>query len=517
MLRWLTRSVLVRVILFIIVLMIIEHHGRPWAFGWMRLDEAAEVAETYLSQQGVDASKYTLIRAVEHRPDGIWSPREGEVRFGTNPAIGYVLRYFRMNAEDGWTIGVSPIGRIYRIRRQQLDDEPARRLGPSEAFLLVHGKLREDLHVPADSVAVLDDSLVTQPQRSDWYYTLQWPSALDSAGNMVVKLAGEAITYLAYNPVIRQTGLAPNSTPEDRRVLAVILILIGVFLVMHYHRTPLAIRAAGMWGAVMFFLTLAVRGLTFPQSVILMPADSSITGYLSRVSLAAVIEAIQSAILLGLVVATGESLSRDVFRRSTSLSRLAPGLSGWRAAWARAARWALPAAALVLAYEAIAAHYWGPIGLSGKVPMIMANALSSPLPKLALPAQVGMSVLWEESVYRLWLFTLLLFWLRVPLLAIPLTAAVATYFAGYDLSQFASAGALLYIAWGMVASALILRVGIISAMLFHALVLGGYTSVAMMWTGFGQDLGYVTIGSALLLILLIARSDPPPAPAPAAG
>jgi len=503
-LRWLARSVVVRVLLFGAVFLLIERYAAPWGLGWVRPDEAQEIAERFLQAQGADLQKYTLLRAAEHSHDGAWRASGEEERFASDPAIGYLFRYFRPGEADGWTIAVSPIGKIYRVRRTQPDDEPARRLSRTAALELARAKLSGDLHVAADSLRLTSDSLTSQVQRSDWQFVFADTIRGDTTA-ISVTLGGEAITQFRMRAETNGTTVAPASSPRARRVIGFTLILIGVFLTMHYHRTPLAVRSAVTWGGVLFLLTALVRGLTFSEAVILMPWDSPLTGYLSRVALAGVIEAVQAGILLGLVVACGESLSRDVLRGSTSLSRMAPGLRDWSAAWARAARWALPCAVLVLIWETAASHALAPVGLAGKVPEMVARALSSPLPHLTLPAEVALSALWEESVFRLWLLALLVFWLRMPLLAALLTAAAGTYFAGYDFSQFVSAGALLYAAWGVAAGVLMLRAGIIAAILLHALTAGAYAALVMIWTGYGSDIGRVMIGAALLLILLIAR------------
>jgi hypothetical protein len=92
----------------------------------------------------------------------------------------------------------------------------------------------------------------------------------------------------------------------------------------------------------------------------------------------------------------------------------------------------------------------------------------------------------------------------MPLLAALLAAAAGTYFAGYDFAQLLSTGALFYTAWGIIAGLLVVRVGIIAAMLFHALTLSAYAGLVMIWTGFGASAGWVMIGAVLLLILLVA-------------
>jgi hypothetical protein len=512
---FLRHSVLLRLLIFALALYEIGVHARPWKLGWLRDDEAAEIAETFIVRQGAELGDYTLIQAVERRRHGEWSARAGEERFSVDPAVGYVMRYFRPGAVDGWTVAVAPSGRIYRVQREQLDDEPGVRLDRMHAFNLVLEKLATELTIPAYTLKLLSDTMLFQPQRNDWSFAFAWPEVLGDSGTLHATLAGQALTDLAYRPQVAAHETMPNRRPRDSRVLGFALILGGVFLIMHYHRTPLALKSAGRWGTLVFFLVLAVRGLTFSQAVIFMPADSPLTGYLSRMALSALIEALQTGLLLGLVVATGEALSRDVFRTSSSLSRLPPGVKGWRAAWAQAARWAFPAAAAVLLMEAAVTHWVGPVGLCSKVPSMIAGALSSPSPLLALPSQIMLDLTWEECLYRLWLLSLLLFWLRLPVLAIPLAAGAAAFFAGFDLGQFLSLGGIFYCAWGLVAGFLMWRVGIVAAMLFHLFVVGGYAGLVMLWTGFGLHIGAALIGGMLAVVLIVARDrSPKPATEP---
>jgi hypothetical protein len=508
MLRLIGRSVVLRAVLFALVLWAVWQYAKPWTLGWMRIDEAQDIAEVFLSRQGVDLQNYTLIRAVERQREGTWAARSTqELRFGANPAVGYLLRFFRPGVVDGWTVAVAPTGQIYRVQREQLDDEPGVQLDHVHAFRRVIEKMASDLGLPSYSLNLISDSLVFQPQRSDWTFVFAWPEALGSTGRMKVTLAGETISRLEIRSEPGSFEIVPHRTARSSRILGFVLILGGVFLMMHYHRTPLALKSAGLYGTLIFVFTLLMRGLTFSQSVILMPADEPLTGYMARVGLGAIVEALQGSLIMGLVVSTGEALSRDVFRSSTTLSRLAPGLQNWRRAWARAARWAFPAAAVVLLYEAAAMHYLGPVGLSGKVPGVIADALSSPIRPLAITAQLGLDVLWEENVFRLWLLALLMFWLRLPVLAVPLAAAAAAYFAGFDLPQMLTIGGLAYLAWGIIAGWLMIKEGIIAAMLFHILVLGGYVGLAAIWTGFGINLGAGVL-SVMLVVIMIVAWDP---------
>ena len=129
------------------------------------------------------------------------------------------------------------------------------------------------------------------------------------------------------------------------------------------------------------------------------------------------VEALQGFILVGLIVATGEAISRDLLPNVTTFSRVAPSQRGWIGAWVQASRWALPAASIVLAYEAAMSVFFDPGGLTGRALPIIAGALSSPVQSLTMAALVGKDVLWNEGLFRLWLFPLLIFWARGPLIA----------------------------------------------------------------------------------------------------
>lgn len=502
--RFFTHSVLLRMLIFAVAVYEIGQQARPWELGWLRRDEAVEIAEAFLTQQGANLGDYTLITAVERRRNGTWTAREGEQRLAVDPALGYLIRFFKPGAVDGWTVAVAPTGRIYRVQREQLDDEPGIRLDRVQAFDVVLEKLATQLGIPAYTMTLISDSLLFQPQRNDWTFTFAWPEGWADSGTVKVTLAGDALADLEYTSAREPDRTVPERMPRDSRVLGFILILGGVFLIMHYHRTPLALKSAGLWGTLVFFLTLAVRGLAFSQSVILMPADSPLGGYIARVGLSALIEALQSGLLMGLVVATGEALARDVFRQSSSLSRIAPGMIGWRAVWAQAARWAFPAATVVLLVESAVTHWIAPVGLCGKVPGMLAGSLSSPFPVLSLPSQIVLDMIWEESLYRLWLLSLLMFWLRLPVLAIPLSAGAAAFFAGYNFTQFTTIGGVFYISWGIVAGFLMYRVGIVAAMLFHLFVVAGYSGLVLVWTGFGRETGAAMLCVMLVLVLAVA-------------
>jgi len=227
-------------------------------------------------------------------------------------------------------------------------------------------------------------------------------------------------------------------------------------------------------------------------------------GFLMRVALGGVVEALQGFILVGLIVATGEAVSRDLLPNVTTFSRVAPSQRGWIGAWIQALRWALPAASMVLAYEAAMSVFFDPGGLAGRALPIIAGALSSPVQSLTMAALIGKDVLWNEGLFRLWLFPLLIFWARGPLTALLVSTAVATYFAGFELDAFLTIGALQYLLWGLISGWLMLRVGIFSAMLFHLLVLGGYVGLAMLWTGFALTAGILLLLALLIMLIVIA-------------
>jgi hypothetical protein len=270
-----------------------------------------------------------------------------------------------------------------------------------------------------------------------------------------------------------------------------------------HHRTPLALKAAGLWGGVFFTLILFQKALTFPQAAIQIPYDLPLRGYMARIALGAVVEALQMSIVIGLIVATGEAMSRDLLPNVTTLTRIAPSQRGWIGAWVQAGRYALPLAAGVLILESVIARFAYPVGFAANSLPLVARTLTSPFPPPALCTVAGIHILWQEGLYRLWLMPLFLFWVRGPVTAILLGALTSVYFAGYDPAAWLSLSAAIYFAWGLISGWLAFRVGILAAILFHLLVLGGYAGLALIWTGFGMSAGWTLITLMLMLLLVI--------------
>ena len=476
-------------------------YGRPWDLGWIRPDEAEEIAEDFLIKQGTELDRYQLIRAAEHRRYGAWSELEDNFATAADPAVGYVLRYFSTGTHDGWTIGVSPAGQIYRIEREQYDDTPGAMLDRRIANALIIGKLATDLSLPVDRLMLVYDSLFARPQRHDWGFIFA-EADTNNADTIRAGLTGDALTSFS----VFRTGLSPKILPARlplKRVLGYAIILLGVFIMWQFHKSPLASGAAGTWGGVAFGLILIIRGLTFPKSVLLMPADTPYAGFLARVGLSAVVDALQGAILVGLLVASGDSAMRDHLIKCTTLTRLGRGLHDWSHAWANAARWALPAAALVIIAEIIAMNSVGPVGIYGKIPVIFAGSLSSPLPSLALPAHIVYDVLWDEGLYRLWLLPLTLLFFRV-WLGVIVSAGLATYWAGFNPAQILEPGCIFFLAWSLIAGFLVARSGILAAVLFHLFVLAGFAAITLIWIGFLSATVGVLIGILLAITVVIA-------------
>jgi hypothetical protein len=77
------------------------------------------------------------------------------------------------------------------------------------------------------------------------------------------------------------------------------------------------------------------------------------------------------------------------------------------------------------------------------------------------------------------------------LLALVRNRAAAVVISAIVAVLFGVSGALgwhhlLWLAWAAVAAGLVLRAGIRAAVLFHLLVLGGQTSLLLIWTGWPQ-------------------------------
>jgi hypothetical protein len=499
-------SLIPAALVFATVVYIVGTRGNPWQLGWLRIDEAVTIAEDFLVHQGADLSGYTTVKAVERRQQGNWGTRpEDEWTFGVDPAVGYLVRFFRENHLDGWTVGVAPTGQIYRVERQQLEDEPGARLDQDDALDLALHKLSGELRIPTAGLYIDSDTLIQQPQRSDWTFNFAWPDTFGRSGDVSILLSGTAITGLSFHTDSTAALAPPARQPNEQRQLGFILIILGVFIAVQRHRTRLALGAAAIWSGVIFCLVIFVRALTFPQAMILIPPDSSYAGFFARVALGIVVAALQSAITVGLVVATGEALWRDMLPRVASLTHVGRGSASWGRTYGgmiqRSLRWGLWAAAAILLIEATLTRLWGPVGLTSKIPDIVAGVLSSPAPSFAISSLIGLDMLWDEGLFRLWLIPLWMLLMRAPL-AIVLSALAATYFAGYDSAQFFSAGALLFILWGLVAGFVAIRVGVYGAMLFHFFALGAHSALVMIWTGFGQVVGATFL--AVLFLITVA-------------
>jgi hypothetical protein len=506
----LLNAVWLRGLLFVLVLAVSGRFGQPWGLGWLRADEAEEIAENFLLRQGTDLDKYTLIRSSEHRRFGAWNKmEESPVEVG-NPAVGYVLRYFEVRQVNGWTISVSPAGHIYRVSREQLDDEPGLRVDESTAHELVETRMASDLGLPVEQLTLLRDTLHSRPQRSDWEFVYALGDS-PTVPRLRVVLSGDALTDLT---VLRPPGSSRSTSLKERndrnvpdragtnRIIGFIFVLAGAFIIWQFHKAPLATSQAGVAGGAMFLLVLLSRGLLFPQSLLFMPSDVPYAGYLARIALSAVVEAMQAAIIIGICAATGDSAMRDHLPRTTSITRYGKKIRSWAHAWANGARWALPAATVMIVLEVTAMRIFGPVGMYSKIPPILAGTLSSPSPIFALPVQLAHDVLWDEGVFRLWLLPFTLLFFR-PWLGVLVSAGLVTYWTGFDLTQIAQPGFIAYVLWNAVAGLLVVRSGILAAVLFHFFMITGLAAISVVWIGFDWLAAALLVAIILIAIGLI--------------
>ena len=164
------------------------------------MDEAQEIAESFLVKQGVD------LRTLHADPGGGAAARRGvDARGATTVCALASIRRWAIccvtSARARWTAGrwrCRRAGQIYRVQREQLDDEPGMRLERLEAFRVAVEKLAGDLGIPAYSLNLLSDTLVFQPQRNDWTFTFDWPEALGDSGTFTVTLSGERSARSAF-------------------------------------------------------------------------------------------------------------------------------------------------------------------------------------------------------------------------------------------------------------------------------------------------------------------------------
>ena len=465
-----------------------------------------EIAEDFLLKQGADLDRYTSLRATEYRRNGTWTELEADIASTADPAVGYVLRYFASGTTDGWTVGVSPAGQIYKIERDEFEDSPGVKLDRRMATSLVVSKLATDLSLPVDRLVLTYDSLFSRPQRNDWGFLFTVPDTTIDRDGFGVGLTGDALTSFSVKRAETETMPTLPDRTTSNRVLGFAIILVGVLIMWQFHKSPLARSAAGTWGGAIFLLILLIRGLTFPKYVILMPTDVPYAGYLARVGLSAFVDALQAAILVGLIVATGDSTLRDHIPNCTTVTRLGRGIRNWSHAWANAARWALPAAAVVIVAETIGLKLFGPVGIYSKIPPLFATTLSSPLPSLALPFQIAYDVLWDEGFYRLWLLAFMLLFFRV-WLGVLVGAGLATYWAGFNPTQMLEPGCIFFFAWSLIAGFLVARSGILAAVLFHLFVLAGFAVITLLWIAFDPLAVGLLLGTLVGIIAAIALKE----------
>lgn len=498
-----------RTLLYVLAVLAVGASCKPWTWEWLRPDEAITLAEEFLFKQGVALDEYTLIQAAEYRYDGVWNAERDPAGFEYQPAIGYVNRYFHSERlDDSWTVWVSPAGRIFRVEHDLNDLDPGYKLGKSEALLLTYELLSTGLSIGADQIELAQDSLAELPLRHDWFFTFKLLHGSPHGDLLSVKLAGRTIveTEIRSAPDLIQVDARP---PGARlRLLGFALIMFGVFQIILHHRHPISWKRGMWWGSISMLIVLAARALTISQAALLVPGGSGAEDFVKRVVLAAAVDAVQSGILVSLIVASGESISRDLLPNISTLTRIAPSHRGWTGAWIQSARWALPAAAIFLAFESAIGILDEPGGIAGQSLPLIAEVIGSPLPALAAPILIAKLVLWEELIFRLWLFPLLIFWVRGTLTALLLMAGTAAYFVGFDAHNWFSLGAAQWLVWSLMAGWLMLRVGILGTLLFHALVLGGYLGLALIWTGFGMPAGLIVILAIVGTLALVAtRAD----------
>ncbi len=504
----LVRSMATRTLLYVLAVLAVGVTCKPWRWEWLRPDEAISIAEEFLFKQGVELDEYTLIQATEYRHDGIWNAERDPAGFSFSPAIGYVNRYFLSTRDDSWTIHVSPAGNIYKVKHDLDDLDPGFELTKSDALLLVYEQLATGLGIGSDRVELLRDSLADLPLRHDWHYTFRLLDGSPHGNLLRVKLAGRTITEFEARPSPEVVPLDARPPGARLRLLGFALIVFGVFQIILHHRHPISWRRGMWWGVIAMLIVLAARALTISQAALLVPGGSGAKDFVKRVVLAAAVDALQSGILITLIVASGESISRDLLPNITTLTRIAPSHRGWTGAWIQSARWALPAAALFLAAEATLGNLEEPGGIAGQALPLMAEILGTPAPIAAAPVLVAKLVLWEELIFRLWLFPLLIFWVRGTFTALVLMAVTASYFVGFDTHNWLSLGAAQWVVWSLMAGWLMLRVGILGVLLFHALVLGGYLGLALIWTGFGISAGlFVILVIVGTLAIVATRAD----------
>ncbi len=456
--------------------------GNPWRGAWRSVDDVQTVVKDFVRARGGEPDRYQIAHVVRYHSDGAWSERRDSSLFAIHPAFTHQL-CLRRFGWDTWMLESNKDAGLVRLFHQeengagsgQLKLEQAREIACKEAEVL--------LRMSLSGLALRAESLATQARGNEYFFTYRWPEVLGESRRLRLVVEGEHLSQLA----IEDTSQTNHpSWPWGRggeiwqRWVGGLLLLAVAGPVLIRYRGPLAWRAGLLCGGATFLLVILDRLLRFPYYEMAVLFRSSGGGHVFRMLSGASVEALQAAIVIGLVVAIGEAFAREQLRGAATLTRLAQTQQGWSFAWMDAGRAALPWVLLVFVVEAILSASGKPLGFMRVAAEQTAYALSSPAPIFPAVTQTLLHAIWHEGIFRFGMLMAILFFVRNQAAAVIISAIAATLFGTSGPLDWHYA---MWFAWAVVAGGIVLRAGIRAALLWHLMILGAETSLLLIWTG----------------------------------
>ncbi len=464
-------------LIFGLALLAIGLFACPWQSSWRSASEIVTSAKNLVMSQGEEPAQYRLTRAIRYHPEGVWGEHRDSMVFALRPTFTHQFRLER-TGWDTWLLELNQGGRIVRLFHDEEEGATEAPLRREEARKRVSQEATSVLGLSLDGLQLEAETLRTQLHHSEYLFEYRWPEVLGESRKLRLVLTGEHLSEAA---IVEGEGVSRHENwPWGdggefwRRLIGVLLIFLAAAGVLIRFPRSLAWRPSLFWGGFTFCLVFVEH--------LLRVGYCEVSGF-SSIYLAALTEAIQAACIIGLAVATAEALAREQLPAVASLTRLAPSHRNWADAWMAAARAAAPCVLVVLIIETLFSALGKPAGFLPVAANELAFSLSAPVSLLMAAFQTLLHAIWHEGIFRFFVLIILLAFLRNRAAAVVISAIVAVLF---GVTGALGWNTLLWFVWALIAALLVLRAGIRAAILFHLLILGGHTSLLLIWTGWPQ-------------------------------